>query len=143
MQKLTKTLTVLSLFGFAVMVSFAASAQERSGRGINEGAARQVDCLSEITQLETIIATIRAQRAVLIACNEDRMVFAGVGAPGADGRGCVEMAQLDHEWNPNADNPDTLVFVDGNTEVPDVNVNVIRGEDGRDAVDCPAGYEPI
>lgn len=138
-------LTLIALTAaFAMFSTTIATAQERSGRGINERAARQVDCLAEVAQLETIVQRLDEHRQALLKCNAQGMLFAGdyVGTPGQSDPVCVEMTQLAHEWRPAGYVPSggDLAFLDDGTEVSVI--NVIRGRDGEDAV-CPPDYDPV
>lgn len=109
-------------------------AQSMSGRGINNQAVIQADCIAEVARLESTVSSLETFYGNLQSCNDQGMVF--------DGNGCVDLVGLDHEWLPNAANPTQLVLKDGTTEL--ARIDVVRGRNGHDATaaDCPAGTAP-
>lgn len=148
MNVILKNLTFMAVFAATLCAASAAQAQMFSGRGVDSRAMGEVSCIAEIERLEITVQYLEAQRDAMIDCNEDGMVFAGVGEPGADADGCVDLTPLTAVWldtsdNVNPSNPDTLHFVDdfGNQQ-PVPAITVIRGNDGANAT-CPTGYDPL
>lgn len=107
-------------------------AQARTGAsGIDNESLRQANCTSTVRRLETLVRELEEFAEELQACNDAGQVY--------NGTNCVELARIEHEWVPDANNPLQLVFRDNGTEVG--RVNVIRGRDGEDA-SCPDPDDP-
>lgn len=134
MLKFKLPVLIAAVLGFVLVGSASAEAQVMSGRGIHEQFSRQVNCLAEIERLELIVQTLEAQREALINCNENGQVF--------DGNGCVDLADLEGDWNPDPTKPGTLRFIDILNNQSGSTITVVRGRDGADAV-CPDGYEEV
>lgn len=120
------------LFGVFCLLTPIATAQEVSGRGIIADAAREVNCISEISRLEVVVAQLEAQRDALINCNENGQVF--------DGTTCVDLFPPQADWRPTPAVPSTLHFLDINNIQIGSTITVIRGRDGNTPI-CPPGYE--
>lgn len=98
--------------------------------------------MAEIERLTVLVQTLETRREEMITCNENGKVFAGVGEPGADADGCVDLDPLAARWD-SLSNPSALHFEDSDGDPVGSTITVTRGRDGNDAVCPPTGYREV
>lgn len=120
-----------------MLASGSAAAQSLSGRGVISHSQAEVACISEIERLVILVEKLVEQRDTMIACNDQDMVFAGTGAPGADADGCVPLALNQVRWDSTTD-PSELTFEDSEGN-PLTTISVLRGKPGPRGT-CPPSH---
>lgn len=118
----------------AILVTFGAanvSAQQTSAQGLGGDVIKESACVEELTRVQEQLDNLENFAGQLESCNEQGQLF--------NGSSCVDIAELSHEWIPNANNPLQLVLYSNGVEVK--RVDVIKGHDGfsQTSADCPAG----
>ena len=112
----------------------SALAQSVSGRGVDNRAMGQVNCLAEVERQQLIVQNLTAQRDAMLDCNENGQVY--------DGSDCVDLEPLVAQWRASGPgDPGILEFFDDDGQVGG-EITVIQGRDGEDA-ECPSGYEDV
>jgi hypothetical protein len=125
----------------ALFIPSMTAAQSFSGRGVDSRSMREVTCVAEIERLSVLVQALETRREEMITCNENGKVFAGVGEPGADADGCIDLDPLTASWD-SLQNPTELHFEDfENTQVGST-ITVTRGRDG-DGAACPPDYREV